>query len=77
MDGSIVGEEAPVLSLTVRASDVRSRKPASSVARLTHLRTHVWSVGSLRALESQNMQPLELRCLATVGYESEVELERI
>jgi hypothetical protein len=76
MDGSIVGEEAPVLSLTVRASDVRSRKPASSVARLTHLRTHVWSVGSLRALESQNMQPLELRCLATVGYESEVELER-
>jgi hypothetical protein len=77
MDGSIVGEEAPVLSLTVRASDVRSRKPASSVARLTHLRTHVWSVGSLRALESQNMQPLELRCLATVGYESEVEMERI
>ena len=77
MDGSIVGEEAPVLSLTVRASDVRSRKPASSVARLTHLRTHVWSVGSLPALESQNIQPLELRFLVTVGYESEVELERI
>jgi hypothetical protein len=72
-----VGEEAPVLRLTVRVSDVRSRKPASSVPRLTHLRTHVWSVGSLWALDSQIMQPSELRFLATVGYESEVELERI
>jgi hypothetical protein len=34
-------------------------------------------VGSLRALDSQIMQPSELRFLATVGYESEVELERI
>jgi hypothetical protein len=72
-----VGEEAQVLRLTVRASDVRSRKPASSVPRLKHLRTQVWSVGSLRALDSQIMQPSELRFLATVGYESEVELERI
>jgi hypothetical protein len=77
MDESIVGEEAPLLSLTVRASDVRSIKPATSVPRLTNLRTHVWSVGSLRALDSQIMQPSELRFLATLGYESEVELERI
>jgi hypothetical protein len=77
MDESIVGEEAPLLSLTVRASDVRSRKPASSAPSPTHLRTHVWSVGLLRTLESQNMQLLELLFLATVGYQSEVELERI
>jgi ABC-type enterobactin transport system permease subunit len=61
MDESIGGEEALLLYLTVRAS----------------LRTYVWSAGSLREREFQNIQPLELRFSATLGYESEVELERI
>jgi hypothetical protein len=77
MDESIVGEEAPLLSLTVCASDVRSRERASSLPSLTLLRTHVWWAGSLRARESQNIHHLELRFSATLGYESEVELERI
>jgi hypothetical protein len=77
MDEIIEGEEAPLLSLTIHASDVCSREPATSLPRLTLLRTHVRSARSLRARESQYIQPLELRFSATLGYESEVELELI
>lgn len=77
MGESIVGEEALLLSLIVRASDARNREPTSSLPRLTLLRTRVWSAGSLRARESRNFQPLELGFSATLGYESEIELERI
>jgi hypothetical protein len=77
MDEIIEGEEAPLLSLTIRASDVRSREPATSLPRLTLLRRHVRSAESLRARESQYILPLELRFSATLSYESEVELELI
>jgi hypothetical protein len=77
MDEIIEGEEAPLLSLTIHASDVRSREPATSLPRLTLLRTHVRSARSSRARKSQYIQPLELRFSATLGYESEVELELI
>jgi hypothetical protein len=77
MDESIVGEEVPLLSLTVRPHDARSRELASLLPSLTLLRTHVWWTGLLWARESQNIHPLELRFSAPLGYESEVELERI